>query len=101
MTRLTKADRKLLADAQADLLAAPTVLGTGRPKTFIARYVGFCPRCGRLIRVGQVIRRHADHDSVAHDRCRAVQKPVTQTVSGVRQPKLCPDCYLEHAGPCW
>lgn len=104
-------DKDLLADAWRELNASPRVTTHGtassaRSRVFTARRRGLCPRCGRWIDRGDDIRYHADFAEPVHSGCRppdlTVKKLVkTRDVTGSRQPPLCPDCHLHHAGPCW
>ncbi len=117
MRELSRADRALRASARRGVPRAPRTY-TGRSTSersavFLARYSGYCGRCGFEIRVHQDVRFHRDFDGVIHDGCRA--PAVTIRTTGVttgrrtrttgagvyRQPEFCPECHLEHAGECW
>lgn len=115
MTRKTKrrtvrlTDKELLADARTELRGAsiPTRGKSSaiRTASFSARYRGVCERCGKPIERGDEIRYHRDFSGVVHDWCRAPDRTVTvvqesAVVTGTRTPTACPECHLEHAGPC-
>lgn len=84
-----------------------------RSASWIARYEGSCERCGMPIKVGDDIRYHNDFSCAVHDGCRAPSVTTrTDTVAdsrpvrairaaAVREPELCPECQLAHAGACW
>lgn len=109
MQKLTTTDKALLASAWAELGRAPKArVGRSsrkRSAVFIARNEGICGRCGHPIKVGQDIRFHDDFPGVVHTGCRP-PKVTTRWVRGravqaLRQPVICSECHLEHAGECW
>jgi hypothetical protein len=102
-------DNALMDSAWRELRGiATSVRADGRSSTrhsapFTARYGGICDRCGLPIR--QDLRFHRDFAGVVHTGCRSpkvgVRRIDLQTVENARQPSVCPDCHLEHAGQCW
>lgn len=63
---------------------------------FPAKYPGRCAdECGQRIEVGDLVRYVDDGDLRSVD-CAA--DPVT--VTGAREPQVCPACWLVHAGEC-
>lgn len=110
MTRLSRDDRALLASAWRELHGDSNVITDSRSSlrhsaSFTARYAGICDRCGLPIEVGQDVRFHRNFLGVVHTGCRApavnIHRVDRQTVENTRQLSVCPDCHLEHAGPCW
>jgi hypothetical protein len=104
-TRLT--DRELVADAARRVLCPITTgrSSTTRTRAFGAEYRGLCGRCGRGIDRGDWVRFHADFTGVVHSGCHPpkvlVTKIVKAAVTGSRQPSICAECNLAHAGECW
>ena len=104
-------DKELLADAWAELRGTrrPPISGRSsstRTAAFSARHRDLCERCGKYIQPGDAIRYHRDSSGVVHNGCRPPHLTVTvvretPVVTGTRKPMVCPECHLEHAGPCW
>jgi hypothetical protein len=112
---LSRADRRLIDSAWAEVARAPRArVGSStsvRSACFSADYGGVCGRCELPIRPGQDIRYHRDFAGAIHSGCRAPSVVTGPTgiaahglrvakVVGARQPQLCPNCHLEHAGDC-
>jgi hypothetical protein len=105
-------NKEFLASAWRELrgtpraTSAPGRSSSTRTAPFSARYRGLCERCGMYIERGDEIRYHRDFSGVVHSGCRATDLTVTvvhetAVVTGTRMPTVCPECHLEHAGPCW
>lgn len=117
MRHLSRSDRALLASAWEEMARAPRALigrsSVTRSACVSARYNGYCSRCERPIRIGEVIRFHSDFAGYVHDGCRP-PTPTTRASGGSeaprsgagrkvtdRQPPVCADCHLAHNGECW
>ena len=107
---MTPADRRLLARARRDALAAQHNFRLGRADgarsdCFIAHWPGVCPRCRKPFKRGAVIRFHADYDdALVHDGCNPAPPPRRRkdspVVTGVKKPACCPHCWTVHRGEC-
>ncbi|QGJ90125.1 hypothetical protein HWC80_gp087 [Mycobacterium phage Indlulamithi] len=87
--------------------------------TFKAKYGGVCNQCGFSYEKGEAV--HYVKDRVAHEHChantqfdnypavddedrrihRSVANSEGYVARGIRKPKLCKECHIEHAGECW
>lgn len=65
---------------------------------FMARYEGLCPHCGDDIAVGDVIAWSSDHAIPMHEDC--ADTVLDGMRAPVRQPPVCTQCWLAHAGEC-
>ena len=73
-----------------------------RSGSFSAKWPGVCERCGKPIERFDEVRYHHDFSGVVHDGCcRPVRIRRTPVATGTRMPMMCPECHLEHSGPCW
>lgn len=107
MARLSKSDSRLLRSAKRELEARSRVrLETSRSTSersivFTAKWAAHCNRCLKPITKGQDIRFVDGYQGAVHDHCRPPSTTPRTRKPRATPPSVCPDCHLEHGGPCW
>lgn len=65
---------------------------------FEARYPGHCHLCDDHIDPGDLVR--YDDDEVVHNKCASAEAITTSPKVG-SSVAVCPECNIDHAGPCF